>query len=193
MEARIRCPGRVRRLRSRGGGLRARRRRRARRHGRGGGSGAAGRYLDLDRGQRRRVVLSRTEAAANHRALGIDRTLLWQRPPTSGRGRPDVGVRLPRRAACAPRSPTASRAAWTALWAYAMPTTPCAAPPVEDAERYLEILADRDPLVTDRPAGHLGALRAPRGLPIGLQLVRGQGRDHLLVALGRGAGVAAVM
>ena len=70
-------------------------------------------------------------------------------------------------------------------WALAMPTTPCVAPPVEDAERYLTVLS-RTAIpwsFTGLPAVSVPCGTSPEGLPIGLQLVAGRGREHYLVAL----------
>jgi len=71
------------------------------------------------------------------------------------------------------------------LWALAMPTAPCGAPPVEEAGRYLEILS-RTAIpwsLTGLPAISVPCGTTSGGLPIGLQLLAGRGRDHLLVAL----------
>ena len=142
--------------------------------------------LDLDRASAAGLVISRTEAAANHRALAIDRTLLWQETA-------DQLDEADRMSACDYLDAQRMRAALAhdleggldGLWAYAMPTTPCAAPAVEDAERYLEILS-RTAIpwsLTGLPAVSVPCGRTSKGLPIGLQLVAARGRDHLLVAL----------
>ena len=76
-------------------------------------------------------------------------------------------------------------AALTGLWALAMPTVPCGAPAVDDAGRYITILS-RTAIpwsLTGLPAISVPCGVTAGGLPVGLQLVAGRGREHLLVAL----------
>lgn len=142
--------------------------------------------LDLERCGAGGLLLSRTEAAANHRALGIDRGLLW--PETA-----DQLDEADRTTALDYLDAQRMRAALThdfeaalgGLWALVMPTVPCGAPPVEDAERYLEILS-RTAIpwsLTGLPAISVPCGATSGGLPIGVQLVAARGGEHLLVAL----------
>jgi aspartyl-tRNA(Asn)/glutamyl-tRNA(Gln) amidotransferase subunit A len=141
---------------------------------------------DLERANAAGLVISRCEAAAAHRALGTDRSLLWQETA-------DQLDEADRLSACDYLGAQRLRAelagafetALAGLWALAMPTTPCAAPPVEDAPRHITVLS-RNAIpwsLTGLPAISVPCGRTPEGLPVGLQLVAGRGREHLLVAL----------
>jgi aspartyl-tRNA(Asn)/glutamyl-tRNA(Gln) amidotransferase subunit A len=142
--------------------------------------------LDLERAGAGGLLVSRAEAAANHRALGIDRALLWeetadQLDEADALSAADYLDAQRMRAALA----AGFEAELAGVWALAMPSTPCVAPPVEDAERYLTVLS-RTAIpwsFTGLPAISVPCGASPEGLPVGLQLVAGRGREHHLVAL----------
>ena len=142
--------------------------------------------LDLDRASAAGLLVSRAEAAANHRALGIPRARLWEETADQL----DEADRLSASDyldAQRLRAELAAGfdAALEGLWALAMPTAPCGAPPVDDAGRYITILS-RTAIpwsLTGLPAISVPCGVTAGGLPIGLQLVAGRGREHLLVAL----------
>ncbi len=142
--------------------------------------------LDLDRAGAAGLLVSRAEAAANHRALGIERGLLWdetadQLDEADLLSAADYLDAQRMRAALA----EGLEGALEGLWALAMPTAPCVAPLVEDAESYITILS-RTAIpwsLVGLPAISVPCGVSADGLPIGLQLVAGRGRDHLLVAL----------
>ena len=146
--------------------------------------------LDLDRASAAGLVVSRAEAAANHRALAIPRDRLWeetadQLDEADGLSASDYLDAQRLRAELA----AGFDAALDGLWALAMPTVPCVAPPVEDAGRYITILS-RTAIpwsLTGLPAISVPCGVSAAGLPIGLQLVAGRGREHLLVALASAA------
>jgi aspartyl-tRNA(Asn)/glutamyl-tRNA(Gln) amidotransferase subunit A len=142
--------------------------------------------LDLERAGAGGLLVSRAEAAANHRALGIDRALLWdetadQLDEADALSAADYLDAQRMRGVLA----AGFEAELAGVWALAMPTTPCVAPPVEDAERHLTVLS-RTAIpwsFTGLPAISVPCGTSPEGLPIGLQLVAGRGREHHLVAL----------
>ena len=143
-------------------------------------------HADLERAGAAGLVVSRCEAAASHRALGIDRGLLWEETADQL----DEADRLTAADyldAQRLRAELAEglEAALGGLWALAMPTTPCAAPPVEDALRHITVLS-RNAIpwsLIGLPAISVPCGTTHEGLPVGLQLVAGRGREHLLVAL----------
>jgi aspartyl-tRNA(Asn)/glutamyl-tRNA(Gln) amidotransferase subunit A len=142
--------------------------------------------LDLDRASAAGLIVSRAEAAANHRALGIPRARLWdetadQLDEADGLSASDYIDAQRLRAELA----STFDEALDGLWALAMPTAPCGAPRVEDAAHYITILS-RTAIpwsLTGLPAISVPCGVTGEGLPIGLQLVAGRGREHLLVAL----------
>jgi aspartyl-tRNA(Asn)/glutamyl-tRNA(Gln) amidotransferase subunit A len=141
---------------------------------------------DLEAANAAGLLVSRAEAAANHRALGIDRALVWretadQLDEADGLSAADYVDAQRLRAALA----RDLEAALDGVWALAMPTAPCVAPPVEEAERHLTVLS-RTAIpwaLIGVPAISVPCGTSPEGLPIGLQLVAGRGREHHLVAL----------
>ena len=142
--------------------------------------------LDLDRAGAAGLLVSRAEAAANHRALGIERGLLWDETADQ-LDEADLLTAADYLDAQRMRAALAEglEGALEGLWALAMPTAPCVAPPVEDAESYITILS-RTAIpwsLVGLPAISVPCGVSADGLPIGLQLVAGRGRDHLLVAL----------
>ena len=142
--------------------------------------------LDLDRAGAAGLLVSRAEAAANHRALGIERGLLWDETADQL----DEADRLTASDYLDAQRMRGALAhdleeALAGLWALAMPAAPCGAPPVEDAARYLTILS-RTAIpwsLTGLPAISVPCGTTAEGLPVGLQLVAGRGCDHLVVAL----------
>ncbi len=151
--------------------------------------------LDLARANAAGLLISRAEAAANHRALGVDRHLLWDetRDQLDEADRMTAGDYLDAQRLRAALAHDLEEAL-DGLWALAMPTVPCAAPPVEDAEAYLTVLS-RNAIpwsLIGVPAISVPCGTTPDGLPVGLQLVAGRGREHLLVALAAAVERAAV-
>ena len=142
--------------------------------------------LDLDRASAAGLILSRAEAAANHRALGIERDLLWDETADQ-LDEADLLSASDYLDAQRLRAELAHdlEGALEGLWALAMPTTTCVAPPVEDAESYLTVLS-RNAIpwsLIGLPAVSVPCGTTTEGLPVGLQLVARRGGEHLLVAL----------
>lgn len=133
------------------------------------------------------LIVSRCEAAAYHRAKGLDRSRYWD----------EVRDQLDAADAVlavdyidAQRSRAELRARMLEVFAavdvLAMPTTPVQAPPFEDAEDYLTVLSRNAILwsFVGFPAISVPC-RVPDGeLPVGLQLVAPPGAEDRLVALG---------
>jgi len=132
------------------------------------------------------LVVSRCEAAAVHRSLGLDRSLYWPEVADqldaadqvtavdyldAQRARGQLAERL--------------RRCFDHVDIVAMPTAPTVAPTVDDAPRHLMTLA-RNAI----PWSFVGfpAMSLPvglvNGLPVGLQLVAPPHREDLLVAAG---------
>jgi aspartyl-tRNA(Asn)/glutamyl-tRNA(Gln) amidotransferase subunit A len=133
------------------------------------------------------LVVSRCEAAAFHRSLGLDRGLYWQ----------EVAEQLDEAAGLLAidyldAQRMRARLAGDLLGCFetadvlAMPTVPVVAPPVDDFAEYLMLLS-RNAI----PWSFVGfpAVSVPcgrvDGLPVGLQLVAAPGREDVLVAVGR--------
>ena len=130
------------------------------------------------------LLVSRCEAAAFHRAAGLDRSLYW----AEVRDQLDAadGV-LATDYIDAQRYRAALREEMLAVLrehhVLAMPTVPVLAPPVERADEYLTILS-RNAI----PWSFIGfpAISVPcpaDGLPVGLQLVAAPGDEAVLIAL----------
>ncbi len=132
------------------------------------------------------LVVSRSEAAAHHRGMGLDRTLYWDEVAEQLDMADDLGAvdyidaqRL--RAALAEDL----LGCFATVDVLAMPTVPIVAPPAADFARHLMLLA-RNAI----PWSFVGfpALSVPcgsvDGLPVGLQLVAPPHREDLLVAAG---------
>lgn len=138
---------------------------------------------DLDLANAAGLVVSRCEAAAIHRSLGLDRSRYWE----------EVADQLDAADGLAAVDYLDAQRARTSLLAavrplfdrfdlLAMPTSPVVAPPADDFARYLMVLA-RNAI----PWSFLGcpAISVPcgsvDGLPVGLQLVAPWHREDLLV------------
>ena len=133
------------------------------------------------------LVVSRCEAAAFHRAKGLDRSRYWD----------EVRDQLDAADAVlaidyidAQRSRAALHEAMLGVFAdvdvLAMPTAPVQAPPFQDAEDYLTVLSRNAILwsFVGFPAISVPC-RVPAGeLPVGVQLVAPPGGEDRLVALG---------
>lgn len=133
------------------------------------------------------LIVSRCEAAAFHRAKGLDRSRYWDEVRDqldaadavlaidyidAQRSRADLHARM--------------RAVFAGVDVLAMPTAPVQAPPVEDAEEYLTVLSRNAILwsFVGFPAISVPC-RVPDGeLPVGLQLVAPPGGEDRLIALG---------
>jgi aspartyl-tRNA(Asn)/glutamyl-tRNA(Gln) amidotransferase subunit A len=133
------------------------------------------------------LIVSRCEAAAFHRAKGLDRAQYWDEV----RDQLDAADQV--RATDyidAQRSRAALRDAMLAVFedvdVLAMPTAPVQAPPVEDADDYLTVLSRNAILwsFVGFPAISVPCPVAEHELPVGLQLVAAPGEEALLVALG---------
>jgi aspartyl-tRNA(Asn)/glutamyl-tRNA(Gln) amidotransferase subunit A len=133
------------------------------------------------------LIVSRTEAAAFHRGLGLDLDDYWEEVGDQLRAAMDIAAvdyvdaqRL--------RGEMASRllGVFDHHDVVVMPTAPVVAPPVDDFAAYLMLLSRNAipwsfvgfPAVSV-PCGRVG------GLPVGLQIVAAPDREDLLVAVGR--------
>jgi aspartyl-tRNA(Asn)/glutamyl-tRNA(Gln) amidotransferase subunit A len=142
---------------------------------------------DLELANAAGLVVSRSEAAAFHRSLGLDRDLYWDEVAEQL----DLAMDI---SAVEYLDAQRSRAVLAAellgcfddVDVLAMPTVPVVAPLRSDFARYLMLLA-RNAI----PWSFVGfpAMSVPcgsvDGLPVGLQLVAAPGREDLLVAVGR--------
>jgi aspartyl-tRNA(Asn)/glutamyl-tRNA(Gln) amidotransferase subunit A len=141
---------------------------------------------DLEAANCAGLLVSRCEAAAFHRALGGDRRLYWDEVADQLDAAKDV-------AAVdyidAQRLRAELLEAFIGLFAgvdlLVMPTVPIVAPPVADFARHLLVLS-RNAIPWSFTG--LPAVSVPcgwsEGLPVGVQLVAGPGREDLLVAAG---------
>lgn len=142
--------------------------------------------LDFDVANAAGLLVSRCEAATQHRSFGLDRTLYWEEVADqleqaesitaldylqAQRLRQDLSERL--------------LAEFRSHDLLVMPTVPIVAPPIEDFAAYLMRLAR-----TAIPFSFVGfpAVTVPcgtvHGLPVGMQLVAPPGREDLLLAVG---------
>ncbi len=143
--------------------------------------------IDLDESNGAGLLISRSEAAAVHRSLGLDRSLYWQ----------EVGEQLDLADAVTAadyldaqriRADLATElfAVFDDVDVLAMPTSPVVAPPVDDFARYLTVLS-RNAIpwsLVGFPAVSIPCGVDADGLPIGIQLVAPPGHDAVLVAVG---------
>ncbi len=141
---------------------------------------------DLDLANAAGLYVSRCEAAAFHRSLGLDRSLYWEEVADQlalATELPAVDYLDAQRARGLLLADLAGLFEHVDL--LAMPTSPVVAPPVDDFAQYLMLLARNAipwsflgfPAVSV-PCGSVG------GLPVGLQLVAPWGREDVLVAAG---------
>lgn len=133
------------------------------------------------------LIVSRCEAAAFHRAKGLDRSLYW----AEVRDQLDAAdAVLATDYIDAQRSRQALHQEMRAVFAdvdvLAMPTTPVQAPPADEAEDYLTVLSRNAILwsFVGFPAISLPCPVPTGELPVGLQLVAPPGREDVLIALG---------
>ena len=142
---------------------------------------------DLDLANAAGLVVSRVEAAAAHRSLGLDPERYWEEVGDQLRvARSVAGVDYVD--AQRVRGALAERllAEFDGVDVLVMPTSPVVAPPVDDFARYLMLLSRNAipfsfvgfPAISV-PCGTVG------GLPVGLQIVAPPDREDLLVAVGR--------
>ncbi|MBJ7331658.1 MAG: amidase [Solirubrobacteraceae bacterium] len=132
------------------------------------------------------LIVSRAEAAAFHRAAGLDRSLYWDEV----RDQLDAadGV-LAVDYIDAQRSRAALNAEMRAVFEHvdvlAMPTAPVQAPLAENAEDYLTVLSRNAILwsFVGFPAISIPCPVPEGELPVGLQLVAGPGQEAMLIAL----------
>lgn len=140
----------------------------------------------LDLAQSAGLVVSRCEAAAAHRSLGLDRSLYWDEVADQLDAADQV-LAIDYLDAQRARGQLADRllSCFDEVDILAMPTTPTAAPTVEDSGNHLMTLA-RNAI----PWSFVGfpAMSLPvglvDGLPVGLQLVAPPHREDLLIAVG---------
>lgn len=130
------------------------------------------------------LLVSRCEAAAFHRAAGLDRSLYW--PEVRDQLDAADGV-LATDYVDAQRYRASLREEMLAVLrehhVLAMPTAPVLAPPVERADEYLTILS-RNAILWSFVGFPAISVPCPSdGLPVGLQLVAGPGGESLLIAL----------
>ncbi|MFA9270419.1 MAG: amidase family protein, partial [Baekduiaceae bacterium] len=132
------------------------------------------------------LVVSRSEAAAFHRAAGLDRSLYWDEVRDQLDAADDV---LAIDYIDAQRSRAALHAEMREVFelvdVLAMPTTPVQAPPAEDAEEYLTLLSRNAILwsFVGFPAISIPCPVPDGALPVGLQLVAAPGGEATLIAL----------
>jgi aspartyl-tRNA(Asn)/glutamyl-tRNA(Gln) amidotransferase subunit A len=142
--------------------------------------------LDLDRANGAGLVISRAEAAAVHRDLGLDRSLYWDETAdqlaeaerltamdylTAQRIRADLADAL--------------LEALSGRDALVMPTTPVTAPPVDRFAEFLTVLS-RNAIpwsLVGFPAISVPCGFTSQGLPVGLQIVGPPRREDAVVAL----------
>ena len=132
-------------------------------------------------------MISRAEAAVVHRDLGLDRALYWDETA-------DQLAEAERLTAMDYLDAQRIRAdladvlldAFAGLDALVMPTTPVAAPPVEEFAEFLTVLS-RNAIpwsLVGFPAISVPCGVTSEGLPVGLQIVAPPGREDVVVALG---------
>ncbi|MGQ0678202.1 MAG: amidase [Actinomycetota bacterium] len=141
---------------------------------------------DLELANAAGMLISRCEAAAYHRNLGLDRSLYWDEVADQLAAAGTV-VAMDYIDAQRIRAELAHRmtGAFETCDVLAMPTVPVVAPAVEDFSRYLLTLS-RNAIpwsLTGLPAVSVPCGTVD-GLPVGLQLVAAPWREDLLVALG---------
>jgi aspartyl-tRNA(Asn)/glutamyl-tRNA(Gln) amidotransferase subunit A len=133
------------------------------------------------------LVISRCEAAAYHRSLGLDRARYWQEVREQ-LDEADSALALDYIDAQRLRAELAVRLAtiFDHVDVLAMPTSPVLAPPVDDFAQYLMLLA-RNAI----PWSLVGfpAISVPvgsvDGLPVGMQFVAGPDHESRLVSVAR--------
>jgi len=143
--------------------------------------------LDLELANAAGLIVSRVEAAAAHRSLGLDLDTYWEEVGDQLRAAADVAG-IDYVDAQRVRSSLAERllAAFDDHDVIVMPTAPVVAPPVDDFAGYLMLLS-RNAI----PWSFVGfpAISVPcgsvDGLPVGLQIVAAPDREDLLVQVGR--------
>lgn len=142
---------------------------------------------DLERANSAGLIVSRCEAAAFHRSLGLDRSIYWQEVAEqldqadgilavdyldAQRMRADLAGELMR--------------CFDDVDVLAMPTSPIVAPLRDDFAAYLTILS-RNAIpwsLVGFPAISVPCGLTSVGLPVGIQLVAPPGAEHRLVATG---------
>lgn len=142
---------------------------------------------DLELANALGLLISRCEAATYHRAVGteLDRCIPEVRDQlTEATAVPAVDYLDAQRH----RSVLAARtvAALGEVDLLVLPTTPVAAPPVDDYENYLVVLS-RNAIIWSLcgcPALSMPCGSTSAGLPVGLQLVAAPGRDALVAHIG---------
>jgi aspartyl-tRNA(Asn)/glutamyl-tRNA(Gln) amidotransferase subunit A len=141
---------------------------------------------DLEEANAAGMVISRCEAAAFHRRLGLDRSLYWDEVADQLDAAEELSA-VEYLNAQTLRADLADR--FLSLFAdfdvLAMPTVPAIAPPVDDFARHLMLLS-RNAIpwsLTGFPAVSVPCGWS-EGLPVGLQLVAAPWREDLLVAVG---------
>ena len=142
---------------------------------------------DLELANSAGLIVSRVEAAAAHRSLGLDLDRYWEEVGDQLRAAAEVRG-LDYVDAQRVRGALAQRLlrAFDHHDVLVMPTAPVVAPPVDDFARYLMLLS-RNAI----PWSFVGfpAISVPcgevDGLPVGLQIVAPPDREDLLVAVGR--------
>ncbi|MBJ7518672.1 MAG: amidase [Solirubrobacteraceae bacterium] len=132
------------------------------------------------------LIVSRSEAAAFHRAAGLDRSRYWdevrdQLDAADGVLAIDYIDAQRSRAALHDEM----RGVFELADVLAMPTTPVQAPPAEDAEDYLTVLSRNAILwsFVGFPAISIPCPVPDGELPVGLQLVAAPGGEATLIAL----------
>jgi aspartyl-tRNA(Asn)/glutamyl-tRNA(Gln) amidotransferase subunit A len=130
------------------------------------------------------LLVSRCEAAAFHRAAGLDRSLYW----AETRDQLNAADAVPATDYIdAQRYRAALREEMLAVLrehhVLAMPTAPVLAPPVERADEYLTILSRNAILWSFVGFPAISVPCPTETLPVGLQLVAGPGGEALLIAL----------
>ncbi len=133
------------------------------------------------------LIVSRCEAAAYHRALGLDRAHYW-RETRDQLDEADGVLAVDYLDAQRLRAQLAEEMGrvFRDVDALVMPTSLVAAPLVEEADDYLTVLS-RNALLWSFigfPAVSVPCGRTRAGLPVGLQIVAAPGEEHVLVALG---------
>lgn len=142
---------------------------------------------DLDLSSAVGLIISRAEAAAAHRSLGLDRTRYWEEVADQLQLGESVSA-VDYLDAQRRRSQLAEGLVrlFDEVDILAMPTAPVVAPFVQDFARYLSVLA-RNAIpwsLVGFPALSLPC-HEPGDLPVGLQLVAPPGREDLIVGTGR--------
>ncbi len=141
---------------------------------------------DLESANAAGLLISRCEAAAFHRRLGLDRSLYWEEVADQLEAAGELSA-VEYLDAQTLRADLAEGllAAFADHDVLAMPTVPAVAPPLADFARHLMLLS-RNAIpwsLTGFPAVSVPCGWAD-GLPVGVQLVAAPWRDDLIVAMG---------